>query len=64
MIGEFLTLDTAKKLACRERAIEYIKHKYFIKEQVIMRRDYSLNDREVRELLRILEGNKNENWFI
>jgi hypothetical protein len=56
MKGEFLKLETARKLASREKAIQYIKHKRFVKEQVLNKKDYSLNDREVKELLNILES--------
>lgn len=55
MKGEILSLETTQKLASRERAIEYIKHRQFVKEQVLTKRDYSLSDKEVRELLKILE---------
>ena len=38
----------------RKEAIEYIEHAKFIREQVILKRSYELQDFQVRKLLTIL----------
>lgn len=47
----------------RKEAIEYIQHAKFIREQVILKRSYALQDFQVKELLNILNkvGEDNEN---
>lgn len=43
-----------------DKAVEYIEHSKFIKEQVIMRSNYNMQDFQIRELLNILRGKDNE----
>ena len=47
----------------RKEAIEYIEHARFIREQVILKRSYALQDFQVKDLLNILNklGNSDEN---
>jgi hypothetical protein len=46
----------------RKEAIEYIEHAKFIREQVILKRSYALQDFQVKDLLNILNkvGEDNE----
>ena len=49
--------ENAETLAKRiDKAVEYIEHEKFIKEQVIMRKNYEMSDFQVRHLLDILKG--------
>ena len=57
MISEYLSISTVEKLASVDKAIKYIKHKQYEKGQVLNKKDVSLNDREIKELLKILECN-------
>ena len=53
MNGEYLSLETAKKLRSREKAIKYIKDMLFI---VYNEEESYINLTYVEEILRILEG--------
>ena len=49
--------ENAETLAKRiDKAVEYIEHEKFIKEQVIMKKNYEMSDFQVRHLLDILKG--------